>query len=186
MKDGKETRKAKAAKSSPSKAKPSKSNGTFAEAVAVAPRPVAAALMPGKQALSKAHRAQVLCKDESRWTGSIELDEALKKDPEHAEANRWDYGLGYMDPDGRESALWVEVHSAETSKVSEVINKLKWLKRYLPENCPELWALTLKAPENLRFVWVASGRFAILQNSPQMRALRSAGLDPPVQRLVVP
>jgi hypothetical protein len=185
MKDGKKN-KAKAEKSKPRAAKPSTSTVTFGDAVAAAPQPVAAALQKGKQALSKAHRAQVVCEDEARWTGSIELDEALKKMPEHAAASRWDYGLGYKDPAGLESALWVEVHSAETGEVSTVLKKLKWLKDYLPAKCPELWALTLKAPGKLRFVWVASGRCAILPNSPQMRALRPAGLDPPVQRLLVP
>jgi hypothetical protein len=186
MKDGKKKREAKAEKSEPSKAAQSKNKLTFSDAVAAAPPPVAAALRKSKQALSRAHRAQVMCKDEARWTGSIELDEALKKEPEQATANRWDYGLGYKNPDGLESALWVEVHSAETGEVSTVIKKLNWLKGYLPANCPELWALTLKTPENLRFVWVASGRFAILPNSPQMRALRPAGLDPPIPRLLVP
>jgi hypothetical protein len=158
----------------------------FTVAVAAAPEPVAAALQKGKQALPKAHRAQVVCTDEGRWTGSIDLDAALAKNSEHASANRWDYGLGYKAPDGLESALWVEVHSAETGEVSCVIRKLKWLKDYLPSNCPDLWALTRKTPEDLRFVWVASGRYAILPNSPQLRALRTAGLDPPVPRLVVP
>ena len=185
MRDGKK-RKAKAERSGPGKANPGRNKGTFADAVAAAPEPVAAALKTGKQALSKPHRAQVLCKDEARWTGSIELDEALKKVPDHATANRWDYGLGYKDPDGLESALWVEVHSAETGEVSTVTKKLSWLKGYLSAKCPELWALTHMTPEKMRFVWVASGRFAILPNSPQIRALRLAGLDPPVSRLVVP
>ncbi|UQA55528.1 hypothetical protein [Polyangium aurulentum] len=164
----------------------SKAKASFADAVAAAPQRVASALQKGKQALSKEHRAQVLCKDEARWTGSIDLDAALAKVPEHASANRWDYGLGYQGPEGLESALWVEVHPAETGEVSTVIRKLRWLEDYLPANCPELWALTRKAPEELRFVWVASGRYAILPNSPQLRALRAAGLDPPVPRLLVP
>lgn len=183
---GSKRREARPKKSKSNKAKPDEDKSAFADAVAAAPPPVAAALRKSKQALSKTHRAQVQCKDEARWTGSIELDEALKREPEHAAVNRWDYGLGYKDPDGLESALWVEVHSAETGEVSTVIKKLKWLKDYLPANCRELWALTLKNREKLRFVWVASGRFNILPNSPQMRALRAAGLDPPVSHLLVP
>lgn len=183
MKKGKE-QKPKA--SEPSKSESNKATLTFADAVKAAPQPVAAALQKGKRALSKAHRAQVKCKDEARWTGSIELDEALKKEREHATASRWDYGLGYQDPDGLESALWLEVHSAETGEVSTVIKKLRWLKDYLPVNCPDLWSLTVKTPERLRFVWVASGRYAIPPNAPQLRALRAVGLDPPMQRLSVP
>jgi len=170
-------------KSKPRKRKP---KATFANAVTAAPQPVAAALRGGKQALSKAHRAQVVCEDEKRWTGSIELDEALRQESGHASASRWDYGLGYQDPAGQESAVWVEVHSAETGEVSTVLKKLRWLKDYLQGTCPGLWSLTLATPEALRFVWVASGRYAIPTNSPKMRELRTAGLDPPVKRLVVP
>lgn len=185
MKRGKQ-KKPKAKTLASSKRESSKAKLTFADAVNACPQPVAAALHKGKQALKKAHRAQVECRDETRWTGSIELDEALKSDPEHANASRWDYGLGYQSPNGLESALWVEVHSAETGEVSTVLRKLRWLKDYLPANCPELWSLTAQTPENLRFVWVASGRYAIPSNAPQLRALRTAGLDPPVRRLEAP
>lgn len=159
---------------------------TFAAAVRAAPKPVADALCAGKQALAKDHRAKVACDDEARWTGSIELDEALKKAPGHASANRWDYGLGYKHPLGQESALWVEIHSAYTSEVSTVIKKLQWLKTYLQASCPDLWRLTQATPQAQRFVWVASGKFAILNNSPQLRALRAAGLERPVPKLTLP
>lgn len=159
---------------------------TFKDAVAAAPTPVALALREGKQALSKPHRAQVRCRDEARWTGSLELDEALKNDPAHASANRWDYGLGHQDPNGREGAVWVEVHSAETGEVSCVLKKLRWLKDYLRGSCPELWALTQATPEASRFVWIASGRYAIPENAPQLRALRAAGLERPQKQLILP
>ncbi len=131
---------------------------SFVDAVKAAPPPVPSALQQGKQALSRGHRAQVQCNDEARWTGSIELDEALRAEPQHASASRWDYGLGYKNPEGLESALWVEVHPAETGEVSTVLKKLRWLKEYLRADCPELWSLTGGTPEQLRFVWVASGR----------------------------
>jgi hypothetical protein len=165
---------------------PRKPPTKFASAVKAAPKPVASALLAGKQALLKEHRAKVTCGDEARWTGSIEIDEALKRAPEHASANRWDYGLGYENPAGKESALWIEVHSAHTSEVSTVISKLRWLKAYLQASCPDLWRLTQATPEEQRFVWIASGKYAILPNSPQMRALRSAGLEKPAQKLVLP
>lgn len=165
---------------------PRKPPKKFASAVRAAPTPVASALLAGKQALLKEHRAKVTCADEARWTGSVEIDEALKRAPEHASANRWDYGLGYESPAGEESARWVEVHSAYTSEVSTIINKLRWLKAYLQASCPDLWRLTQAAPAAQRFVWVASGKYAILPNSPQLRALRTAGLEPPAPRLVLP
>ncbi|AKT39530.1 uncharacterized protein CMC5_036770 [Chondromyces crocatus] len=158
---------------------------TFGDAVTTVPA-LAGVLEAGKQALKKDHRKQVTCDDETRWTGSIDLDAALMQHPQHASQNRWDYGMGYLDPAGKESAIWIEVHSAETGEVSTVIRKLAWLKAYLPEHCPDLWTLTHASREELRFVWIASGRYAIPKHMPQMRMLRAAGLDPPVQRLHLP
>jgi len=179
-------RRAKAKPPSPAPANASPSKQTFPAAVASSPPKVAAALQPGKQALTKKHRAQVTCADEQRWTGSLDLDAALAQEPPHTSANRWDYGLGYQDPAGRESAVWVEVHSAETSEVSTVIRKLRWLQAYLPAHCPDLWKLTLASPASMRFVWVASGRHSILATSPQRRALQAAGLDPPRSKFDLP
>jgi hypothetical protein len=148
--------------------------------------PISDALCPGKQALKRDHARQVQCADEKRWSGSIDLDAALERRSQFAQSSRWDYGLGYIDPNGRECAVWVEVHSAETGEVSTVIAKLRWLRDFLQSHCPKLLELTQRGPEKTRFVWVASGRCNILPHSPQMRRLRSSGLDPPCQRLQLP
>ena len=51
---------------------------TFKEAVEAAPYPVKEKYRSGKQALN-GHRDRVNCKDSRRFTGSIDLDSALKK-----------------------------------------------------------------------------------------------------------
>jgi hypothetical protein len=148
--------------------------------------PIDSGLCPGKQALEREHIQKVQCTDEKRWTASINLDATLQRRPRFAQSSRWDYGLGYIGPQGLESAVWVEVHSAETSKVSEVITKLDWLKEFLQQECLSLWKLTMRGPEGTRFVWIASGRYNIPAHMPQLRKLQSKGLDPPRRSLKLP
>ena len=73
---------------------------TFKEAVEDAPPPVNGAYREGKQALEHRHRGHVTCTDPRRLTGSIFLDLALAQEPNHANAPRWDYGLGYKPAGG--------------------------------------------------------------------------------------
>ena len=143
---------------------------------------------PGKSALTRDHASQLDCADSSRWSGSLDIDAALRLVGEHARANRWDYGVGYVDPAGIERAVWIEVHSAETSEVAVVIRKLRWLKDYLATHALTLRQLTLAGDDAqvARYVWIASGRYNIPPNSPQLRSLATAGLNRPRGRLVLP
>jgi hypothetical protein len=130
----------------------------------------------GLQALEKRDRGRVEC-DGRRLAGSVNLDNALKRaDPN---GNRWDYGIGVERQGGREEVLWVEVHSASTSNVGEVLDKLAWLKKWLREKAPALQRLT--AADG--YVWIATDRVDILPNSRQSRLLREAGLAVPRKRL---
>jgi hypothetical protein len=159
---------------------------SFRDAVEQAVAPIPDAFMPGKQALGN-HADRVECKSSRRFTGSIALDEALKKVPVHARAHRWDYGMGYRPPQGPESAVWVEVHSANTSEVDSVIRKLAWLQDFLRQSCPLLWQLT--HPPRIaegHFIWVASGTVAIPSHTRQYRRLATSGLSGPMKKLRLP
>ena len=150
---------------------------TFEEAVWAAPRPVSGAYCPGTQALEKGHRNCVTCDDPGRLTGSIDLDSALKREPGHAGAPRWDYGLGYKPPKGSEQAVWIEVHPATTKEVSKVLRKLRWLRDWLNGEAEQLSRLTDRADARIRFVWIASAGVKIPRNSPQARQLNSRGIQ---------
>ena len=158
---------------------------TFEEAVGVAPSPVNTAYRPGKQALEKKHRNKVNCLDPKRLTGSINLDEALAKEPGYANEPRWDYGLGHRSESGQERAVWVEVHSATTSEVSKVLRKLEWLRDWLNGEAEQLEKLTIAA-SGPRFVWVASRGIHIPRNSPQARRLSTSALSKPIKHLSLP
>ena len=160
---------------------------SFEKAVQAEPPPVKCAYHPGTQALANRHRRLVTCEDPRRLTGSIDLDSALKKQPGHASAARWDYGLGYRPPAGkREQAIWIEVHSATTGEVSAVLKKLQWLKDWLNDGAGRLRQMTDLAAPDIRFVWIASAGVNIPQHSPQARRLSTSAIQRPRRRLSLP
>ena len=157
---------------------------SFTKAAGKAPAAVAAAVKPGKQALTREHARQINCTRVAALTASVDLDDALHADPKYAQASRWDYGLGYKIQGGEEVAIWAEVHSATTGEVRAMLKKLEWLKQYLREECEDLWKLTLAA--EAPYHWVASKRVAILRNSPQARLLSRSALPFPRSVLTLP
>lgn len=132
------------------------------------------AFRDGLQALKKKDRKdRIVCEDSRQLVvGSVYLDDAV-------EGGRWDYGIGVRRRQGKEEVLWVEVHSAATKNVPEVLAKLTWLKKWLREKAPVLETLTAANG----FVWVATERVDILPNSRQARLLRAAGLAMPRKHL---
>lgn len=159
---------------------------TFKEAVEAAPSPVNSAYCQGKQALENKHRRLVTCADSRRLTGSIFLDSALAQESGYANKPRWDYGLGYKPKNGRERAIWVEVHSATTKQVSAVLNKLQWLRDWLNSEAEQLKKMTFLAKDDIRFVWIASSSVKILKHSPQARRLSQSGISSVRKNLSLP
>jgi len=157
---------------------------TFEDAVKTAPLPVSGAYQPGKQALKGEHRDQVTCRDSRRFTGSIDLEAALNTGQGQRAMNPWDYGIGFRERDGREAALWVEVHPASTTEVSTVLKKLVWLRSWLVQEAPALHTLTRSRAAGQSYFWLATASGVhITANSPQARRLRLAGLDLPRRTL---
>ncbi len=160
---------------------------SFKKAVQAEPPPVRDAYCAGKQALKREHRGLVTCKDSRRLTGSIDLDKALERQPDHANAARWDYGLGYRPAAGRpEQAVWIEVHSATTKEVDAVLRKLRWLQDWLNDGAGCLKRMTNRAAPNIRFVWIASGRVNIPKHTRQARRLSQNAIGRPRKLLSLP
>ena len=158
----------------------------FKEAVRAAPAPVNRAYRSGKQALSRSYRTRVTCVDPRRLTGSIDLDSTLAGEREHSNEPRWDYGIGYKPTRAAERAIWIEVHSASTKNVGEVIGKLTWLRTWLRDVAPHLKSLTVADVRVPPFVWIATGGVRIPRNSPQARRLSTEGLSMPRKVLQLP
>ena len=150
---------------------------SFRDAV-VATQGLANAFRAGLQALRRTDRGRINCTSPRNLTGSVDLDGALSHS--HAHDPRWDYGIGLREGRRREVVIWVEVHSASSSHIEEVLNKLSWLKRWLRSSAP----LLNQMPKE--YVWVASGRVALSASSRQRRQLASRGIRFAGKRLELP
>ena len=126
----------------------------------------------GLKALTAAHRKRIQ-QGEARILGSINLDGALCQ--RYPNEPRWDYGIG-IQKGNKPYAIWVEVHPANTSNVSEVLSKLRWLKEWLSSRATQLHALT---PLQKAYHWIATDGVHITPNSQEARQLAQAGLTMP-------
>lgn len=145
---------------------------SFKEAVENTPE-ISGGYCPGLQALG-ANSAKVSLADNRLTSGSVDIDDQTK-DLYHDD-NRWDYAIGYND-----LTYFVEVHPAQTSEVDCVLKKLAWLKQWLrtkATGCPEQKRLN-DLPKGIpSFIWVQSGKGAILAGSKQAKSIAVAGLKP--------
>jgi hypothetical protein len=137
-------------------------------------------LQPGLQAIKRGEgKGQISGKEPPRILGSVAIDDDCLK--AHPNAPRWDYVIGYKRSESA-AAFFVEVHSAETSNVSEVEEKLLWLRRFLEEESQDKLAALPR-----EVYWVASGRINIPKHTPQFKklntTLRTLGLKGPVKSL---
>lgn len=146
---------------------------TFKDAVLATPA-VAGAFRDGLGALTGNHSTLISTAEPRRLTGSINLDDALRVS--FPNDSRWDYGIG-LQTSPNERALWIEVHSASSGHVSDMIAKLRWLRQWLASYAPELQRISL------RFIWIASGRVALSRGSRQARQIAGAGMEFPVRQL---
>jgi hypothetical protein len=122
----------------------------------------------GLQALERKDKKYIECADPRIIVGSIDLDEALRKD--YPQDPRWDYGIGAEIDTNDDRIVWLEVHPASTATVTAVIAKQVWLKKWLQESAHELKRMPA------RYVWVASGKVAIVQHANQVKRLASLGI----------
>lgn len=137
-----------------------KSESTTFKSIVQAIPAIAGAYREGLQALESKDAGKVKPQNPRKLLGSVYLDKCLKTTNPHDA--RWDYVIGY-----REKAYFVEVHPANTSNVDEVVKKKKWLDVWLKTNALDLKAMMA----GTSYYWIASGKVAILPNSPQARKI---------------
>jgi hypothetical protein len=148
---------------------------TFLEAVNSTPS-IERRLKAGLQALPKSDRKLVSFRG-PELRGSVDIDKALLESyPNDA---RWDYVIGIRAPGRHDSAVWIEVHSASSSHVDEVLNKLVWLKRWLATSAPAMNQLPAK------FCWIATSTVSFRPGSPHANRIAKAGLRFPVKHLAL-
>lgn len=137
-----------------------KSDSTTFKSIVHAIPAIAGAYREGLQALESKDAGKVKPQNPRKLSGSVYLDKCLKTTNPHDA--RWDYVIGYS-----EKAYFVEVHPANTSNVDEVVKKKKWLDVWLKTNALDLKAMMA----GTGYYWIASGKVAILPNSPQARKI---------------
>lgn len=137
-----------------------KSESTTFKSIVQAIPAIAGAYREGLQALESKDAGKVKPQNPRKLSGSVYLDKCLKTTIPHDA--RWDYAIGYS-----EKAYFVEVHPANTSNVDEVVKKKKWLDVWLKTNALDLKAMMA----GTGYYWIASGKVAILPNSPQARKI---------------
>ena len=138
---------------------------------------------PGLQALRAEDKPHIKAADTRAITGSVDVDSALMRVPEHAQANRWDFAIGYQHEDrDKECLYWVELHTADDSQVDVVLRKLRWLLNWLAGPGRALDEDNFERD----FVWVSSGSTHYTLNGPQKRAFADLGLRQTGGRLTIP
>ena len=99
------------------------------------------------------------------------MDTALKRVPEHAEAHRWDFAIGFQHTNrAREFVYWVETHTGSDNQVGVMLDKLKWLKEWLAADGKSL------AEFECDFIWAPSGATSFTKGARQVKILAGKGL----------
>jgi hypothetical protein len=84
------------------------------------------------------------------------------------QAHTWDYGIG-LATKPRHTVIWLEVHSANSSHVDLILDKLQSLHDFLEHHAPELRRLP-------RYVWLATKGVGIAPHSRERRRLNARGV----------
>lgn len=146
-----------------------KPQSRFVSAVAQTPD-IAQAYQSGLQAIAGPDKKKIRCRYPRRLQGSVCVDQALQRSKPNDP--RWDYAIGYAPAGASEQIIWVEVHPASSkSDLDQVCKKLLWLRNWLDTQAPKM------NYKPRRIIWVATGSSSFSDNHPDLRALRSRGLE---------
>lgn len=143
---------------------------TFQEAVESIPQ-LKGQWEKGLGALRAEDKPHVLPEDPRRLRGSVDVDKAHQKVKKHAQANRWDFAIGFQHSNRKEEFIyWLEIHTGSDSEISVVLRKLAWLKEWLKNEGQAL------AGFKCQFVWAPSGATNFTKRARQVKALAYMGL----------
>lgn len=123
----------------------------------------------GLGAIKTRDRSAILVDDSNKIDGSLDIDgQTLQNYPEDP---RWDYAIGYNG-----KVHYVEVHSANTSDISDIIKKKEWLLNWLKTKAPKMNVLEAGTP---KYLWAATeAGIHISKQSTYAKKLAQLGLKP--------
>jgi hypothetical protein len=124
---------------------------------------------PGLQALRARDRERICVTKTRRISGSVDIDTCLKS--QYPNDPRWDYAIGYTPAEcNQEKVYWIEVHPATEGAIAEVIQKQRWLIKWLEKQGKPLH------PFSRCFIWISSSNTGWNARSPQSKQLASEGI----------
>ena len=124
----------------------------------------------GLSALRAQDRPHVAAEDTRRLNGSVDVDAALLM--HEPNAHRWDFAIAFRHSNrSKECVYWVEIHTAADREVNVVLEKLRWLRRWLASDG------RLLAQFERDFVWISSGATSFTLDAPQMKHFAQLGLQ---------
>ena len=141
---------------------------TFEAAVRTTPD-IAGGYEIGLRAIKGEHRRKMTKTAQCRWRGSVDLEARLA--PLNPGRPQWDYAIGFGYANQSDGVAYVEVHSAATTHVRDVISKKDWLTSWLDRRAPDLRALPVGG-----FYWVSTDGVHIRPGSPQSLRLAQHGI----------
>lgn len=97
------------------------------------------------------------------------MDAALRA--QEPNAHRWDFAIAYRHTNrARDCVYWVEIHTATDREVNVVLEKLRWLRRWLASDG------RLLAGFERDFIWISSGTTTFTLDAPQLKQFAQLGL----------
>lgn len=120
----------------------------------------------GLKAIKNVDKSKIKAADTKKLDGSINIDSCVKN--KYPNGERWDYAISYTG-----KVCYCEVHPAETSEVTKMLDKLTWLKGWLKDDAPSINVLP---SYSIKYVWIPSGRVNILANSKEARRVACSGI----------
>ena len=113
------------------------------------------------------YSARVTIRDTRLIAGSVNIERAQRE--ANGQSHTWDYGIG-ITARSDDLLVWLEIHSANSLHVQDVIDKLDSLLAFVQEHAPELSRM------RSQFVWLATGSVYIPPGSRERRRLNARGV----------
>jgi len=143
---------------------------TFRDAVHATPE-IAQHYCEGLQGVKGEHRGKMHKSRQYEYRGSVDLDAALQA--RYPNEPRWDYAIGFGPAAKSDAVAYVEVHSARSTHVDDVIKKKAWLVAWMRTSAPSLNRLSPR-----EFHWVFTDGTSIRAGTPQRNRLAAEGIWP--------
>lgn len=121
----------------------------------------------GLDAINEVYLERIDVSHTKLLNGSVDIDTCTMR--LYPCDNRWDYAISY-----NQKVYFIEFHTTNVIEITTMLNKLKWIKRWLAKRAPDVKRLNVSKP----YLWIQSRGVAFLPTSPQYKLIIQNGLKP--------